>query len=59
MQFTTYILATFTLISAALANPVDLVEREMKWCGNQEYDTTKVTPSFVSLQSRPAQVFLD
>jgi len=44
MQFTTYIFATFTLISAALATPVgDLVERDLAWCGAQQYDTTKYT----------------
>lgn len=50
MQFTTYIFATFTFISAALATPVgDLVERDLAWCGNQQYDTTKVPHPFVPL----------
>ncbi|KAG0134735.1 hypothetical protein HOY82DRAFT_577232 [Tuber indicum] len=38
MQFTTYVLATFTLISAALASPVNnLVERQLQYCGTQPY----------------------
>ena len=50
MQFTTYILAAFTLISAALATPVgDLVERDLAWCGDQQYDTTKVPHPLIPL----------
>ncbi|PWW80085.1 Carbohydrate-Binding Module Family 52 protein [Tuber magnatum] len=38
MQLTNYILASFTIISAALANPVsNLVEREILYCGSQPY----------------------
>ncbi|CUS07979.1 unnamed protein product [Tuber aestivum] len=38
MQLTTYILASFTLLSTALANPVgNLVEREILYCGSQPY----------------------
>ncbi|PUU75875.1 carbohydrate binding-domain-containing protein [Tuber borchii] len=44
MQFTTYILATFALISAALATPVGgLVERDLLQCGSQQYDPKNYT----------------
>ncbi|RPA97256.1 hypothetical protein L873DRAFT_1691613 [Choiromyces venosus 120613-1] len=44
MQFATYILATFTLISAALASPAGtLAKRDLKYCGTQPYYTENYT----------------
>ncbi|CAZ83142.1 unnamed protein product [Tuber melanosporum] len=44
MQLTTYIFATFAIVSAALAVPVDnLVERDTKYCGYQPYEPSKYT----------------